>query len=77
MSVFKKYTGPLQYAGAYTLDLYCDHVNSDHIHGEFPHQFIGDNFDDCANQARIKGWYIHRKTRTSTCPTCAKRLSLK
>lgn len=72
-----------QYASGYSLDLYCDTypASSEHssttcdgVHAwnEFPHQYAGETFMECANQARKDGWKIHKKTRTATCPKCAK-----
>lgn len=67
---------PMQYASCYSLDLYCDRLPDDpmddRIHGwnEFPHQFTGETFAECARAARKRGWKIHRKTRTATCPKC-------
>lgn len=60
----------MQYASGYSLDLYCDRPNSDHGFNEFPHQFNGETFSECAKEARKAGWRFHRKTRTATCPKC-------
>ena len=60
---------PLPYASGYTLDLYCDHSNPDHRWNSFPHTFHGETFWQCAQEARAKGWVIHRD-RTATCPIC-------
>ena len=64
----------LQYASGYSVHLYCDHwcgtVDEWHSWNEFPHQFIGETWGDCAAQARKHGWLIHTKTRTATCPKC-------
>lgn len=63
---------PLQYAGAYDLHLYCDQKLG------FPHdqdsrdEFVGETFSECVKLAKAKGWKIHHKTRTATCPDCAK-----
>jgi hypothetical protein len=59
-----------QYAGCYALDLYCDRENDAHGWSEFPHQFTGETFGECAREARLKGWTINRKTRFATCPKC-------
>lgn len=74
---------PTQYASGYTLDLYCDHLSPrdfsagirDTIHrwDEFPHQFMGETFAECAQQARRRGWAIHQHDRTATCPKCSGR----
>jgi len=71
---------PLQYAGCYLLDLYCDQLKAgpgdsttqDGIHGyaEFPHQFTGSTFGQCAKQAKAKGWRINQMKRTARCPKC-------
>jgi hypothetical protein len=60
------------YAAGYSLDLYCDGRNEWHGWNEFPHQFFGETFGECAKLARKRGWVIHRSTRTATCPKCAK-----
>jgi hypothetical protein len=65
---------PNLYAGGYSLDLYCDHANTDHGWNEFPHNFYGQTFGECAKAARQTGWTI-RRTRTATCPKCNGRLS--
>jgi hypothetical protein len=64
---------PMQYASGYSLDLYCDHSNYQHGRDEFPHQFTGETFAECAKIAKRVGWIVHRKTRTATCPKCSKR----
>jgi hypothetical protein len=65
---------PTQYACGYTLDLYCDRQTKEYMHNsDFPHSFFGETFADCARQARARGWVIHRKTRTATCPRCTIR----
>lgn len=61
-----------QYASGYTLDLYCDHVNDIHAFDGFPHQFTGETFAQCASQARRRGWKLHYKLRTATCPICSR-----
>jgi hypothetical protein len=60
-----------QYAGGYSLHLYCDHINEQHDVLEFPHEFGGETFTESARYARKRGWVIHRKTRTATCPKCS------
>jgi hypothetical protein len=71
-----KVIDPMQYASVYTLDLYCDRqicpMDSWHSFHEFPHQFTGDTFAECARIARKLGWKIHHRTRTATCPKCAR-----
>ena len=75
---------PTQFAGGYTLDLYCDHWSGPiagaerldtpdgyHSWTEFPHTFIGETWGQCAQAARRRGWVIHRNTRTATCPKCS------
>ena len=66
---------PLYLAGCYLLDLYCDHLNNDHGWTEFPHQFTGQTYGECAKVARKSGWIIHRDN-TATCPKCALRPAL-
>jgi len=61
---------PTQYASGYSLDLYCDRRNERHPFRAFPQQFTGETFAECAREARHRGWVIHRKLRTATCPTC-------
>ena len=68
---------PNQYAGCYTINLYCDvqcgAVNCGHSDIEEPMaEFIGETFAECAREARKAGWQIHRKTRTATCPRCVR-----
>jgi hypothetical protein len=65
---------PLQYASGYSLDLYCDHENNAHPWDSFPHQFTAETFGQCAKMARDRGWVFHYKTRTATCPMCARAL---
>lgn len=62
----------MQYAGCYTLHLYCDRVNDAHGFDAFPHEFTGETFGECAKVARKRGWIIHKSTRTATCPKCTK-----
>lgn len=62
---------PIQYASGYTLDLYCDHTNPDHPWSSFPHVVGGETLGECVEEARAKGWVIHRD-RTATCPICSK-----
>jgi len=65
----------MQYASGYSLDLYCDHFSGfgDEWHewAEFPHQYVGETFAECARKARKAGWKFHHKTRTATCPKCS------
>lgn len=65
-----KYAEPRYYSSGYTLHLYCDHSNPRHGYFEFPYEYTGETFAQCARQARAKGWVIHRATRTATCPKC-------
>lgn len=65
-----KITEPIPYAGAYWLDLYCDHENEEHGQREFPHEFHGHTFANCMKQARDRGWVVHAD-RTATCPKCS------
>jgi len=44
--------------GAYSLDLYCDNERVEHSYKEFPHQFVGETFGECAKIARTRGWSI-------------------
>lgn len=62
---------PLQYAGCYSLDVYCDRSFSAHADDGRPvlGQFTGATFGECAREARAAGWVIH-KDRTATCPQC-------
>lgn len=69
---FGRVAKPLQYASGYSLDLYCDHDNQRHRFDEFPHQFTGETFKECATTAREKGWVIKTRGRTATCPKCAR-----
>lgn len=62
---------PTCYASGYSLDLYCDHVNDRHGFDEFPHNFTGETFSECAKEARKRGWVFHTSKRTATCPKCA------
>lgn len=67
----RKLSEPMQYADGFTLNLYCDHDNEAHAHREFPDEYYGDTFADCARQARKEGWIIRTATRTATCPKCS------
>jgi hypothetical protein len=66
-----KLADPLHYASGYTLDLYCDHHNTEHEFGRIT-SYYGNTFSDCARQARADGWKIHRETHTATCPKCVR-----
>ena len=72
---------PQSFPGCYTLDLYCDHFLEDPLdeirRHRGPAQFIGETFASCAKKAKKRGWIIHYKTRTATCPKCAKELGMK
>lgn len=63
----------IQYASGYTLDLYCDHSSPRHGWGEFPHQYTGETFGECARRARRVGWIIRTEARTATCPKCSEK----
>lgn len=41
------------------------------LHDEFPHQFIGETFAECARAAQRRGWVLHQRDRTATCPKCS------
>lgn len=71
------------WAGAYTLDLYCDNAegaklsNADplrdehgHRYNEFPHQYTDEMGSKCRTQARRAGWII-RKDGSAICPKCS------
>ncbi len=62
-----------QFASGYTIDLYCDHHNGRHGLQEFPWQFTGETFAECAKAAKRCGWKIHHKKRTATCPKCSRK----
>lgn len=64
-----------KYASGYSLDLYCDHANPNHLHSEFPHQFVSEFKRYCFGDARHIGWII-RIDGTATCPKCCKTLKL-
>lgn len=75
----RKRDDPLQYASGYSLDLYCDHEYTEgecqrHAFNEFPHQYNGETFSQCAKAARSQGWKINVRDRTATCPACMKVL---
>lgn len=67
----RRATEVMQYAGCYSLDLYCDHNSGRHTWKEFPWQITGETFAECTKIAKKRGWKIHRKTRTATCPKCS------
>lgn len=84
MELPQKSWQPLQYASGYSLDLYCDqrherrpgkgfvNLNTDLAERGLRMQtYTGENFTQCARDARADGWQIHPKTRTATCPSCA------
>lgn len=58
-------------AGCYSLDLYCDNERIKHPYGEFPHQFTGETFGECARTARARGWIISRDRSRAICPMCS------
>lgn len=65
---------PFQYAGCYSLHLYCDRWDGTYFHhdrpADFPDEYTGGTFAECARAAKARGWKIHRATRTATCPLC-------
>ena len=65
-----------KWLGGYSLDLYCRFEGKwpdmRHEFDEFPHQYCGETFGECARMARSAGWVIHRD-QTATCPKCATR----
>lgn len=64
------------YIGGYDLHLYCDHGSDKPEAGscnatdenKFQDEFTGDNYRDCAQQARDHGWLIKKDGRV-LCPT--------
>jgi len=64
---------PTPLSGCYSLDLYCDHFNPDHVWDEFPHQYTDERGSACRAEARRDGWRI-RSTGMATCPKCVKAL---
>ena len=71
-------------AACYSMDLYCDNLKGpdpltvaetpdDGVHSfnEFPHQFTGETFAECARQARELGWVFKRDRMTVLCPKCS------
>lgn len=71
-------------ASCYSMDLYCDNLKvadplavaetpADGVHyfNEFPHQYIGETFGECARQARDAGWLFRRDRVTVLCPKCS------
>ena len=60
-------------ASGYTLELYCDLLNSNHEWREFPHEYASDEKNckaACFRQARKDGWKITRD-RQAICPKCS------
>lgn len=57
--------------GGYSLDLYCDKENHEHLWNEFPHKYTGEFGSDCRAQARRDGWKL--KAYVAICPKCAKK----
>lgn len=54
----------------YTMDLYCDSCDWNklpHIYGEFPHQFTGETYSQCKQQALARGW-VFKSDGTHICP---------
>ena len=68
---------PTKYASGYSLDLYCDHYNAAHDWEEFPHQYTGESFAECARLAVRDGWIIRKTSRTATCPRCNPKFAVK
>ena len=59
----------MQYAGCYSLDLYCD--GKDHGFQAVCGEYTGETFAECAKAARKDGWVIRTADRTATCPRCS------
>lgn len=58
--------------GGYSLHLYCDAAewgDPPHTYSEFPHEFTGETYGECAKKARKRGWVL-RRDRTAVCPKC-------
>ena len=55
-----------QWAGCYTLHLYCKHGP----HFSDPAEYTGTSESDCKRQAHREGWRLNPKERTATCPEC-------
>lgn len=62
----------LEYAGCYSLDLYCD--SKEHGFSLVMGDYTGETFGECARSARKDGWVIRTAMRTATCPRCSKKL---
>lgn len=59
-------------ASGYTLDLYCDAENEEHVYSEFPHEYISDERQCkqiCFSNARKDGWKIGKQEQL--CPKCS------
>jgi hypothetical protein len=56
--------------GCYSMNLYCDYKNEAHAFGEFPHEYAGQNRQQCRRSARRDGW-VFRWDTTVQCPKCA------
>lgn len=72
-------------AACYSMDLYCEYVangvnvegekdNIGHFWKQFPDQYTGPNYSDCAKQAQKNGWALDRRKGLAVCPKCVKRL---
>ena len=59
--------------GGYSLDLYCDEVGCKDHERNWPVNFYGQTYSECARLARKAGWDISRKDNIATCPACRKR----
>lgn len=60
--------------GCYTLDLYCRYEADHHTWQEFPHQYLGETYSQCASQARKRGWTLDKGGQYHTCPKCTKAI---
>ncbi len=62
-------------ASGYSIHLYCDAIGPEglsrgpHGYDEFPHEFTGETFGECARSARRTGWRFKRDG-THICPKC-------
>lgn len=70
--MLKEIKNPITFASGYSLDMYCKFDNDKHSFQEFPHQYLGETFKECADEALREGWKINYKTRLAICPKCAK-----
>lgn len=77
MAELKLQDNPNTCPGCYSLDMYCQYKNESHGFEEFPHIYMGETFSECANQAKVAGWKLNRKTMFATCPKCVQELKKK